>query len=99
MVAKIPADFALPQGGLNIRWPDAILEQEARILDYKVYAALAYVRTNGLDRIVWNSPRARLGIATTGKSYGDAMQALADLGIDERVPNDIGLTVYNTPTS
>src|SRR6476619_6471657 len=24
-------EFAMPQGGLNIRWPDAILEQEARI--------------------------------------------------------------------
>ena len=33
---------SLPPGGLNIRWPDGILEQEARILDYKVYAALAY---------------------------------------------------------
>src|SRR3982075_160434 len=92
-------DFAMPEGGLNIRWPDAILEQEARILDYKVYAALAYVRTNGLDRIVWNSPRARFGIATTGKSYGDVMQALADLGIDERVASDIGLRVYKVAMS
>jgi indolepyruvate ferredoxin oxidoreductase len=92
-------DFAMPKGGLNIRWPDAILEQEARILDYKVYAALAYVRANALDRIVWNSPRARLGIATTGKSYGDVMQALADLGIDERVANDIGLRVYKIAMS
>ena len=40
----------LPAGGLNIRWPDGILEQEARILDWKVYAALAYARANGLDR-------------------------------------------------
>ena len=56
--SKIPTDFALPPGGLNIRWPDGILEQEARILDCKVYAALAYVRANGLDRIVWDSPNA-----------------------------------------
>ena len=90
----IPADFALPQGGLNIRWPDAILEQESRLLDYKVYAALAYVRANGLDRIVWDSPRARLGIVTTGKSFGDTMQALADLGIDAGMAREIGLRVY-----
>src|SRR5213594_2942643 len=56
---KIPADFAMPPGGLNIRWPDAFLEQEARLLDYKVYAALAYCRANRLDRIVWDSPKAR----------------------------------------
>ncbi len=90
----IPPDFALPGGGLNIRWPDGILEQEARILDYKVYAALAYVRANGLDRIVWNTANPRLGIATTGKSFGDVMQALADLGIDQAVARDIGLRVY-----
>src|SRR6267378_268119 len=90
----LPADFAMPPGGLNIRWPDGILEQEARILDYKVYAALAYARANGLDRLIWDSPHARLGIATTGKSFGDVMRALADLGIDERVARDIGLRVY-----
>jgi indolepyruvate ferredoxin oxidoreductase len=91
---KLPHDFALPADGLNIRWPDGILEQEARILDWKVYAALAYVRANGLDRIVFDSPKARLGIITAGKSYGDVMQALADLGIDAEVARHIGLRVY-----
>jgi indolepyruvate ferredoxin oxidoreductase len=96
---RLPSDFAVPPGGLNIRWPDAILEQEARILDYKVYAALAYARANALDRIVWDAPSARLGIATTGKSFGDVMQALADLGIDERVARDIGLRIYKVALS
>jgi indolepyruvate ferredoxin oxidoreductase len=95
---RIP-DFAVPPGGLNIRWPDGILEQEARILDYKVYAAIAYARANGLDRVVWDSPRARLGIATTGKSFGDVMQALADLGITEEVARAIGLRVYKVALS
>ncbi len=90
----LPGDFALPPGGLNIRWPDGILEQEARLLDYKVYAALAYARANRLDRIVWDSTAARLGIVTTGKSYGDTVQALADLGIDERVARDAGIRLY-----
>jgi indolepyruvate ferredoxin oxidoreductase len=99
VAARIPEDFTLPPGGLNIRWPDGILEQEARLLDWKVYAALAYVRANGLDRIVFDSPRPRLGIVTTGKSYGDTMQALADLGIDERAARDIGLRVYKVAMS
>jgi len=90
----LPEDFAMPSGGNHIRWPDPGLDQEARLLDYKVYGALAYCRANRLDRIVWDSPRARLGIATTGKSFGDVMQALADLGIDERAARDIGLRVY-----
>src|SRR3954465_15193055 len=95
----LPADFAMPPGGLNIRWPDGILEQEARILDYKVYAALAYARANGLDRLVWDSPRARLGIVTTGKSFGDVMRALADLGITEEIAKHIGLRVYKVGMS
>ena len=96
---RIPTDFAVPGGGLNIRWPDGILEQEARILDYKVYAAIAYARANGLDRIIWDSPRARLGIVTTGKSFGDVMQALADLGIDQELAREIGLRVYKVALS
>src|SRR5437016_1709359 len=96
---KIPADFALPGDGLNIRWPDGILEQEARILDWKVYAALAYARANELDKIVWNTSKPKLGIITSGKSFGDVMQGLADLGIDERVARDIGLRVYKVGMS
>ena len=96
---RTPSDFVLPPDGLNIRWPDGILEQEARILDWKVYAALAYVRANGLDRIVYDSPKARLGIVTTGKSYGDVMQALSDLGVTKDVARDIGLRVYKVAMS
>jgi len=96
---KLPTDFELPAGGLNIRWPDGILEQEARILDWKVYAALAYARANGLDRIVWDSPRARLGICTTGKSFGDVMEALATLGITREVAREIGVRVYKVAMS
>jgi indolepyruvate ferredoxin oxidoreductase len=94
-----PPDFAMPAGGLNIRWPDGFLEQEARLLDYKVYAALAYCRANKLDRIVWDSPRARLGIITTGKSFGDTLQALADLGIDEGVAREAGIRLYKVAMS
>ena len=99
ITSKIPGDFALPPDGLNIRWPDGILEQEARILDWKVYAALAYVRANGLDRIVWDSPNPRLGLITTGKSYGDTMEALSSLGITEEIAKEIGIRVYKVAMS
>jgi indolepyruvate ferredoxin oxidoreductase len=90
----LPADFELPPGGLNIRWPDAVLDQEARMNHYKWYAALAYARANKLNRIVWDSPHARIGIITAGKSYLDTRQALADLGIDEHVAQEIGIRLY-----
>jgi indolepyruvate ferredoxin oxidoreductase len=90
----MPTDFEMPPGGLNIRWPDAVLEQEARMNHYKWYAALAYARANKLNRIIWDSPRARMGIITAGKSYLDTRQALADLGIDEQVAHDIGIRLF-----
>ena len=63
--------------------------------DYKVYAALAYARANQLNRIVIDSPKPRLGIVTTGKSYLDVLQALDDLGIDRSATRaEIGIRVF-----
>jgi indolepyruvate ferredoxin oxidoreductase len=90
----LPDDFELPPGGLNIRWPDPVLDMEVRMNSYKWYAALAYARANKLNQIVWDSPKARIGIITAGKSYLDTRQALADLGIDEQAAADIGIRLY-----
>lgn len=67
----VPADFRMPAGGLNIRWPDAPLEQEARLHTWKLEAAKAFARANRLDRVVVDSADAKLGLATCGKSYID----------------------------
>ena len=93
---RIPteSEFALPEGGLNLRWPDPPLVQEERLMHHKLYAALAYCRVNKLNRCVIDSPKARLGIITSGKSYLDVRQALEDLGIDEQQAADIGIRLY-----
>ncbi len=90
----MPADFELPPGGVHMRWPDKPLEQELRLQQYKLYAALAFARANNLNRVTVDSPSPRFGIVTTGKSYLDVRQALDDLGIDERLAARIGLRVY-----
>ncbi len=87
-------DFEMPEGGLNIRWPDDRWSQEVRLQRHKVYAALAFARANGIDRLVWDSPQPRIGIVAAGKSYLDTRQALEDLGIDEAMAADIGLRLY-----
>jgi indolepyruvate ferredoxin oxidoreductase len=91
---QIPADFAMPPEGLNIRWPDTPLEMEARVLDYKLYAALAYCRANRLNHTVIDSPHARFGIVASGKAYLDTRQALADLGLDDETCRDIGIRLF-----
>jgi len=88
-----PDDFELPEGGLNIRWPDPPLDQEARMHNHKWYAALAYIRANKLNRIVIESPQARFGIMAAGKAYLDVRQALVDLGLDDQACARIGIRV------
>jgi indolepyruvate ferredoxin oxidoreductase len=90
----LPTDYALPTDGLNIRWPDDRLVQEARLLNHKLYAALAYCRANRLNQIVIDSPNPRLGIITTGKSYLDVRQAFDDLGIDDQLAAELGIRLY-----
>ena len=89
-----PADFEMPPGGLNIRWPDPPMEQEKRVFGPKLQAVGAFARANKLDKIVLDSKPARLGIITTGKAYLDLRQALADLGIAERDAQALGLRIY-----
>lgn len=89
-----PDDFQLPPGGLNIRWPDPPMDQEMRLHQYAVKAAQAFARANKIDRLVIDSPNARLGIITTGKSYLDVLQALEYLGLDARACSDLGIRVY-----
>jgi indolepyruvate ferredoxin oxidoreductase len=95
---KIPTDFALPPGGLHIRWPDAALEQEARLFDYKWYAALAYIRANRLNYNAIEGEHGgrgdRFGIMASGKAYNDTRQALLDLGLDDATCRRIGIRLH-----
>ena len=90
----MPDDFPFPPDGVHIRWPDGFLATEARMQDFKIYAALHYCRANQLNRIVIDSPKPRLGIITSGKSYLDVRQALDDLGISETDAAEIGIRVF-----
>ncbi|MBI5898291.1 MAG: indolepyruvate ferredoxin oxidoreductase family protein [Rhodocyclales bacterium] len=91
---RIPSDFQLPPDGVHLRWPDPQLAQELRLQQYKVYAAIAYARANGLNRMIYDSPRPRLGIIACGKAYMDVRQALDDLCIDEKYAAEIGLRLF-----
>jgi indolepyruvate ferredoxin oxidoreductase len=91
----VPTDFEVPEGGLNIRPRDGILEQEARLQDYKRDAMLAWLRANRLNRLITSGgAQPKVGVITVGKSYLDVRQALDDLGIDEVKANDFGLRIY-----
>lgn len=74
----------LPPGGLNIRLGFDPLGEEERLHVHKIPAAIAFVRENGLDRIITHGGRhPKLGIVASGKSWLDVQEALDLLGIDE----------------
>ncbi len=87
-------EFEMPPGGLHIRWPDTALEQEARLFDFKWYAALAYVRANRLNHNVIEGPNDRLGLIASGKAFNDTRQALLDLGLDDATCRRLGIRLH-----
>ena len=88
-------EFDMPPGGLNIRNEIDFLGQEERLHEYKRAAASAFIRANGLNRLVYSGGRKpRIGIVTVGKSYLDVRQALEDIGIDEAEANRLGVSLF-----
>ncbi|MGE0004713.1 MAG: indolepyruvate ferredoxin oxidoreductase family protein [Parvibaculaceae bacterium] len=89
---KVPQNFKMPPGGLNIRPNDDRHDQEKRLHNFKRQAAVAFAQANGLNQIVFHGgPAPKIGIASVGKSYLDTRQALEELGIDEAMAAKIGL--------
>ena len=63
-------------------------------MDYKWYAALAYVRANKLNHNVIDGPNDRFGIIASGKAFNDTRQALADLGLDDDTCRALGIRLH-----
>ncbi|MCG6856879.1 MAG: indolepyruvate ferredoxin oxidoreductase family protein [Salaquimonas sp.] len=90
----LPNDFEMPEGGLNIRWPDDRYAQDERLQEHKGYAAIAFARANGIDQLVIDSRKPRFGIISSGKAYENVREALRELGIDDETADRIGLRLY-----
>jgi indolepyruvate ferredoxin oxidoreductase len=90
-----PTDFEMPPGGLNTRQGDFYpLPMERRLVDFKLPAAKAFARANGLDKVIFDSDRRGLGIVTSGKAYLDVREALRELGIDAARARALGIRLY-----
>ena len=90
----VTPEFPMPEGGLNIRLGDHWIPQEARMIDYKRFAAEAFARANGIDRRMWGRPGARIGFVAAGKNWLDLVHAMALLGIGEADADRLGITLY-----
>ena len=79
-------DVVVPPHGFNLDphlpWPAERAELERRMLLERLPAALAWVRANGLDRLMQGRADAPVGIVTVGKAHHDTVRALRMLGLD-----------------
>lgn len=98
-----PDDFVMPPRGLNfdptLKWPEERRELEVLQQSLRLDAAKAFVRANGLDRVVMRCDKPRIGIITTGKAYQDVLHALKELRIDKAEIERIGITIYKVGMS
>jgi indolepyruvate ferredoxin oxidoreductase len=90
----VTPDFALPEGGLNIRLVDERIVQEARLIDYKRHAAEAFAHANKIDKRMHGKPGAKIGFVAAGKNWLDLIHAMSLLNIDETEAARLGITTY-----
>jgi len=90
----VTPDFRMPEGGLNIQLGDTPVAQEARMIDFKRFAAEAFSRANRMDKRVWGKPGAKIGLVAAGKNWLDLVHALGLLGLDEAACERLGITTY-----
>ncbi len=69
VLSELEAAPALSAQRRNIRAVDSMLPQEDRLYNHKLYAALAYVRANDLNKVTHGKSGAKIGISASGKSY------------------------------
>ena len=90
----VTPEFPVPEGGLNIRLVDTPVDQEARMIDHKRFAAEAFSRANKMDKRVWGKRGARIGFVAAGKNWLDLVHAMSLLGIDADDAEKLGITTY-----
>ncbi|MEX0328816.1 MAG: indolepyruvate ferredoxin oxidoreductase family protein [Ruegeria sp.] len=90
----VTPEFDMPEGGLNIRLGDTPHLQEARVIDYKRFAAETFSHANKLDKRVWGKPGAKIGIVAAGKNWLDLVHAMSLLNIDTDEAERLGITTY-----
>ncbi|MFA3915798.1 indolepyruvate ferredoxin oxidoreductase family protein [Ruegeria hyattellae] len=90
----VTPEFDMPESGLNIRLMDDRTPQEARIIDYKRFAAEAFSRANKIDKRVWGKRGAKIGFVAAGKNWLDLAHAMSLLNIDAEEAERLGITTY-----
>ncbi|MSP05164.1 MAG: indolepyruvate ferredoxin oxidoreductase family protein [Acetobacteraceae bacterium] len=80
-----PEGFEVPGHGLgydpSLHFPRDRAELERRVMEERLPAAMAWARTNKIDRLISGGADATVGVVTSGKAHPDALHALGMLGM------------------
>ena len=87
---KIPV-YGTPARASRIQDPPRLAEE--RLMRDKLPAVLEYARTHELNRVRFNAAHATRGLVAAGKCYGDLVEALSELGLDDAACERLGLRI------
>ncbi|MBB34219.1 MAG: indolepyruvate ferredoxin oxidoreductase [Hirschia sp.] len=90
----IRPDFEFPADGVGLRVGDIPMHKEERLRHVKLPAAQAFVRANGLDRVLLQAKKTRLGLVVTGQAARDVFEALAAIGLTPQAAADLGVSIF-----
>ncbi|WP_242378711.1 indolepyruvate ferredoxin oxidoreductase family protein [Actinomadura luzonensis] len=89
--AGVPEPVRVPAKAAPLLLGAAALDAEHDLLTRRLDLARAYAREHGLNRVMSGAQGTRLGIVASGTTYAVVLRALADLGLDERARDGLGL--------
>ena len=89
-----PTPQGLPPEGVNFRGKYGPNRDEELLIRHRMPLVQQFVRSNRLDRAIFETPEARFGIVTAGKTYSDVIYALRLLGVDTPRAHQLRLDVY-----
>lgn len=90
----VQPEFSAPPGGLHIRLSDLPSPEIETRIAAKLDAVRCFVDANPIDKVIYHSKDARIGIVTTGKSHLDTLEALRLLGLDASKCRALGIDIY-----
>jgi indolepyruvate ferredoxin oxidoreductase len=91
----LPDRGELPPEGIH-NMPTHVNRQRSEIITkrYRWPLVEKFVRANGIDRVLLDTPARKLGIVATGKAVQDVLQALKLLRLDAASTAALGISVY-----
>ena len=91
---KIPdnTEFELDEN-LHLEWGFTPAASEPRLYRRRLPAAQAFAKANAIDKTIFKG-KQKLAIITSGKAYLDVRQALDELGLNESLCKEIGVSLY-----